>query len=155
MTSQQKPKYKILALDIATHCGWAISKEVYGVWDLSPKRDESAGMRLIRFRAKLSEVINNENINLIVFERPAGRHVGAVIVQSELQGQMKILCEDLLLEYRGYSSQEIKKFATGKGNANKEKMIQAAREKLGYVGNNDNEADALWLLELAKRDYLE
>mgnify|MGYP000929385321 FL=1 len=143
---------KILALDVATHCGWAVTREIYGVWDLTPKRDESAGMRLIRFRHKLKEVIVNENINLVVFERPGGRHVGAVIVHSELQGQVKVVCEDLGIEYRGYSSQEIKKFATGKGNANKAAMIEAAKNKLEYPGKDDNEADDLWLLELAKSD---
>ena len=144
---------KILALDVATHCGWAVNNEIYGVWDLTPKRDESAGMRLIRFRYKLKEVIEKEKINLVVFERPGGRHVGAVIVHSELQGQVKVICEDLNIPYRGYSSQEIKKFATGKGNTNKAGMIEAAKNKLNYPGKNDNEADALWLLELAKSDY--
>jgi Holliday junction resolvasome RuvABC endonuclease subunit len=146
-------KLKILALDPATHCGYAISRELYGVWDLTPKRDESAGMRLIRFRSKLTEIIQSEKINLVAFERPGGRHVGAVIVQSELQGQIKIICEDAHIEYRGYSSQEIKKFATGKGNCGKPAMIEAAQKKLSYAGENDDEADALWLLELAKKDY--
>lgn len=145
-------EYKILALDIATHCGFAVDRNIYGVWDLSPKRDESAGMRLIRFRYKLKEVIEKEKINLVVFERPGGKHVGAVIVQSELQGQVKVVCEDLGIEYRGYSSQEIKKYATGKGNSGKPAMIEAAQKKLGYTGNNDNEADALWLFELGKHD---
>jgi len=144
---------RILALDVATHCGWSISHEIYGVWDLTPKRDEGGGMRLIRFRSKMYEVIESEKINLVVFERPGGRHVGAVIVQSELQGQVKVVCEDLKIPYRGYSSQEIKKFATGKGNCGKPAMIAAAKEKLGYTGNNDNEADALWLLELAESEY--
>jgi Holliday junction resolvasome RuvABC endonuclease subunit len=144
---------KILALDVATHCGYAISKDLYGVWDLTPKRDESIGMRLIRFRAKLNEIIATEKINLIVFERPGGMHVGAVIVQSELQGQIKVICEDHHIEYRGYSSQEIKKFATGKGNAGKPAMIEAAKSKYGYMGTDDNEADALHLLFLAQRDY--
>jgi len=149
---------KILALDVATHCGWAINVDtnnnIYGVWDLTPRRDESGGMRLIRFRAKLLETIKSEGVDMVVFERPGGRHVGAVIVQSELQGQVKVVCEDLEVPYRGYSSQEIKKFATGKGNANKEMMKKAARERFGYTGDNDNEADAICLLELAKRDYL-
>jgi Holliday junction resolvasome RuvABC endonuclease subunit len=145
---------RILALDTATHTGYAISRELYGVWDLSAKRDESAGMRLIRFRSKLREMIIAENINLVAFERPGGRHVGAIIVHSELQGQIKVICEDLNIEYRGYSSQEIKKFATGKGNCGKPLMIQAAKDKLGYSGKNDNEADALWLLELAKHDLI-
>ena len=149
----QSKDLKILALDIATHCGWAIDRYIYGVWDLSPKRDESIGMRLVRFRAKMKEVIEKEGINLVVFERPGGRHTGAIIVQSELQGQTKILCEDLNIPYRGYSSQEIKKYATGKGNAGKPLMIKAAKERYGYPGNDDNEADALHLYELAVSEY--
>ena len=89
----------------------------------------------------------------MVFERPGGRHIGAVIVQSELQGQIKVVCEDCHVEYRAYSSQEIKKFATGKGNAGKPLMVSKAQEKLGYVGKDNDEADALWLLELAKSEY--
>ncbi len=147
------PKLRILALDVATHCGWAIDHDVYGVWNLTPRRDESIGMRLIRFRSKLHEIIVGENINLVVFERPGGQHKGAIIVQAELQGQVKVICEDLNVEYRGYSSQEIKKFATGKGNSGKPAMIAAAKAKIGYLGDNDNEADALWLLELAKDEY--
>ena len=144
---------RILAIDPATHCGWAVSNQIYGCWDLTPKRDESMGMRLIRFRSKMIEVIESEKINLVVFERPGGMHVGAVIVQSELQGQIKVICEDKGINYRAYSSQEIKKFATGKGNSGKPVMILAARQKLGYTGANDNEADALWLLNLAKSEY--
>lgn len=152
-TKHKIPEIKILALDPATHCGFAVSNTLYGVWDLSHRRDESVGMRLIRLRAKLDEVITTERINLVVFERPGGQHKNAIIVQSELQGQIKVVCEDHKIEYRAYSSQEIKKFATGKGNAGKPAVIAAAKEKLAYPGNNDNEADALWLLELAKRDY--
>ena len=149
----QNKDLRFLALDIATHCGWAINRDVYGVWDLSPKRDESAGMRLIRFRSKMAEIIRSEAINCVVYERPGGRHIGAVIVQSELQGQVKVVCEDHRIPYRAYSSQEIKKYATGKGNVGKPAMIAAAKEKLGYTGKNDNEADSLWLLELAKSEY--
>lgn len=144
---------RILAIDPATHCGYAISRKLYGVWDLTPKRDESIGMRLIRFRAKMNEVIESEKINVVVFERPGGQHAGAVIVQSEIQGQIKVICEDHNIEYRAYSSQEMKKYATGKGNSGKPAMIAAAKERLGYKGNNDNEADALWLLEIAQNDY--
>jgi Holliday junction resolvasome RuvABC endonuclease subunit len=144
---------KILALDPATHCGWAINHDLYGVWNLAAKRDESVGMRLIRLRAKLQEIIQSEHINLVVFERPGGMFKAAIIVQSEIQGQIKTVCEDAHIEYRAYSSTEIKKFATGKGNAGKPAMIKAAKDKLGYPGDNDNEADALWILELAKSEY--
>ena len=153
MERLKTPKLRILALDPATHCGYAIHRDLYGVWDLTPKRDESIGMRLIRLRSKLNEILKSENINLVVFERPGGQHKNAIIVQSEIQGQIKVVCEDHKIEYRAYSSQEIKKFATGKGNSGKPAMIQAAKDKLGYPGSNDNEADALWILELAQSEY--
>jgi Holliday junction resolvasome RuvABC endonuclease subunit len=153
----QKPfnggSLKILALDPATHCGWAISREVYGVWNLSIRKDESDGMRLIRFKSKLLELIEIEHINLVVFERPAGRNARGVITQSELQGITKTECIRLGIAYRAYSSKEIKVMATGKGGCGKPAMIQAAKDRLGYTGDNDNEADALWLLELAKSEY--
>lgn len=151
--TRNTPSYRILALDPATHCGYAISRELYGVWDLTPKRDESISMRLIRLRSKLKEMITNEGINLVVFERPGGHNRGALIVHSELQGQIKVVCDDHSVPYRAYSSQEIKKYATGKGNSGKPAMIAAAKKKLGYQGENDNEADALWILELAKSEY--
>jgi len=152
-TKKKMHSLRILALDPATHCGYAISHSLYGVWNLTAKRDESVGMRLIRLRAKLIEVIKGERINVVVFERPGGRFKASIIVQSEIQGQIKTVCEDLKVEYRAYSSTEVKKFATGKGNAGKPAMIKAAQEKLGYPGDDDNEADALWILELAKSEY--
>ncbi len=42
----------------------------------------------------------------------------------------------------------LKKYATGRGNADKTSMVVAARERLGYDGTDDNEADALWLRAL-------
>ena len=152
LPNKKKPAHKILAIDPATNCGWAISTDIYGVWNLKPKRDESIGMRLIRLRSKLKEVCEAEEITIIVFERPGGRHQGAIITQSELQAIIKTFCEDNSLEYKAYSSTEIKKYATGKGNCNKQAMIDAAKSQLGYKGDNDNEADALWLLQLGKSD---
>lgn len=144
---------KILAIDPATKCGFAHSCGAAGTWDLSVRRDESVGMRLIRFRGKLNEVLQSVGVELVVFE--AARHVapnmqGALVVQSEFQGILKAWCEDNRLQYRGYSPAEIKKHATGKGNANKEAMKAAALAKWpGVKLADDNEADARWLLDLA------
>jgi len=143
---------KILSLDVATHCGFC-TETASGCWDLTPKRDESKGMKLIRFKSKLREVCELENINIIVFERAAGFHKNALIVEAELHGVLKLFCEENKIEYRAYSPSEIKKFATGKGNAGKPLMIKCAQDKLGYVGEDDNEADASWLLEMAKSEY--
>lgn len=147
---------KILALDPATHCGWAHTDGMSGDWDLSVRRDEGGGMRLVRLKGKLNEIQQNAPVDLLVFE--AARHCaprmqGALVVQAELQGVIKNWCEENRVDYRGYSPSEIKKFATGKGNANKKMMIEAGRKKFGENLSSDNEADALWLLELAKREY--
>lgn len=145
----------ILAIDPATKCGWAHSFGISGTWDLSVRRDESAGMRLIRLRGKLKEVASCAGVEMLVFE--AARHAspkmaGALVVQSELQSVIKVWCEDNVIEYRGYSPSEIKKYATGKGNANKAMMVEAAREKWPeLIIEDDNQADALWLLDLARQ----
>lgn len=147
---KKENKIRILALDIATHCGWA-TEEASGVWDLSMKRDESSGMRILRFRSKLTDMLTLVNPNLVTFERTSGQHKNALIVQAELHGILKLFCEDNKIEYRAFSASEIKKHATGKGNAGKPLMIAAAKEKLGYQGSDDNEADALWILDLTKK----
>lgn len=138
---------KLLALDVATHCGWC-TETAHGVWDLSIKRDESSGMRLLRFKSKLKEVTELEKINLISFERTSGFHKAALIVQAELHGVLKIFCEENKIDYRAFSAKEIKQYATGKGNAGKPAMVKAAREQLGYLGNDDNTADAMWIYYL-------
>lgn len=147
---------RILALDLATKCGWAHSDGPSGVWDFSVRRDESSGMRLLRLVAKLDEIFMRCCPGLIVFE--AARHAapgmqGALIVHAELQGQVKAWCDRLHVNYRGYSPSEIKKHATGKGNAGKPAMMAAAEAKWPDVRIlDDNHADALWLLDLAQRD---
>ena len=108
-------------------------------------------MRLIRFRSKLAEIVRLENINLVAFERTAGQHKSSIIVQAEMHGVLKTFLIDHNVEFRAFSASEIKKHATGKGNSGKPLMIKAAQEKLSYDGNDDNEADALWILDITKK----
>ncbi len=141
---------KILALDIATKTGWKTST-ASGVWDLKPKRGESEGMRVVRFKSKVREMIGMEGIDLIAYERPAGMHKASIMVASEMVGVLKDLCIELGVELSCYSASEIKKFATGKGKANKDAMIAAAFE-LGFSPQDDNEADAIHLYNLVKKE---
>lgn len=146
---------KILAIDPATKSGWAMNTDpvIFGEWDLRVKKDESGGMKFIRMRAKLKEILQADRPDLIVFETPAGRFKGPIISHASFNAIIQTFAIDHNIEFRGYAPKEIKKHATGKGNSNKEAMMAAAREKFGYEGKSDNEADALWLLDLAKSDY--
>lgn len=144
----------ILALDPATKCGWAHSCGESGVWDLSVRRDESSGMRLIRLRGKLCDIRENVGVDLVVFEASRSlQHGNAVRVAAALQGTIEVWCCDNRVEYRGYSPSEIKKHATGKGNSGKEMMMAAAAKRWPDVKLiDDNHADALLLLELASAE---
>jgi hypothetical protein len=60
-----------------------------------------------------------------------------------------IWCEERGIPYEAVPVGTLKKFWTGKGNASKGEMIEAARER-GFEPASDNEADAIagwhWLL---------
>jgi len=141
---------RILAIDQASKCGWCIGDDVYGTWDFSTKKDESQGMKMLRFRAKLREVCDLEKINVISYERVAGFHKSSLIHSAKMVAMIETFCEENGIEYRSFSASEIKKFATGKGNANKDAMIKAAKEKYGYEGDDDNTADAIHIYHLTK-----
>lgn len=154
---QEKPKLnlnptEVLALDVATSTGWATTT-TSGTWNLAPKKDESRGMRLIRFRAKLTEMITLHKIKLVVFEGAVGYGAHPNFVGAEMIGVMKLTLEELNINYAAFVPSVIKKFATGKGNAKKPDMIRAAQLKWNMTGKDDNEADALAILHYALYEF--
>lgn len=153
MKQKDNNKKVILAIDQASHCGWAINNQVYGLWDLTTRKDEDSGMKLIRFRNKLKEVCESEGVDIIVYERVAGQHKNSIIHTAKLVAIIETYCKDNEIGYASFSAAEIKKYATGKGNANKDMMVVAARETYGYEGDDDNVADALHILNLANKMY--
>lgn len=145
---------KILALDPATLTGYA-SDIASGVQDCSTRPSESKGLRIIRFVKFLNEMIETINPEIVVYEKPGGRNYSALRVHSQLESQIIEICENNKIEYKGYSAGEIKKHATGKGNSKKDDMVKAAElnwTELKII--DDNHADALWLLDLAKKDFV-
>lgn len=147
-----KEKLNILALDQASNCGWYIDEQQHGVWDFTTRKDESSGMKMLRFKAKLKEVCELAKINLIVYERVAGQHKNSIIHASKMVAIIETYAEENGIEYRAYSASEIKTFATGKGNAGKPLMVKSCIEKYGFEPIDDNEADAAHLWHLTIRD---
>jgi len=109
-------------------------------------------MKLIRLKSKLIEIHAVEKLDIIIYERAAGQHTASVIHQAKLIGIVETFCEENDIQYKAYSAKEIKKFATGNGNCCKPAMVQAAHDKYGYMGADDNEADAMHMLELFKSE---
>jgi Holliday junction resolvasome RuvABC endonuclease subunit len=139
---------KILALDIATKTGWC-TESASGTWDFSLKRGESYGMRVVKFKAAVREMINLEGISIVSYERPAGLQKSSIMVASEMVGVLHDLCIEMKVEVTNYAAKEIKKHATGNGNAGKPLMIAKAKE-LGYSPADDNQADAIHLYRMTK-----
>jgi len=151
---------RILALDFATRTGWAYRGDgnclSSGSWDFSVRPDESSGTRLIRFESKLIKMI--PMTDLIAFEEvTAAQGKKANFNSTKLQCKMQAMIEQLVektegVEHIGYNLQTIKKHALGdkKGKRDKAAMVQAAEEVWpDQELVDDNQADALWILDLA------
>ena len=88
-------------------------------------------------------------IDAVYFEE-VRRHAGvdAAHAYGGFLAHLTAWCEHHQIPYQGVPVGTIKKHATGKGNASKDAMISAARE-IGLDPQDDNEADALALLNFA------
>jgi len=143
----------ILAIDPGTHCGYAKSPIESGTWDLRVKRNEGGGMRYFRLRNYL--ITACVGIDLVVYEEVM-RHMGtdAAHLYGGIVAIIQEHCEMHNIQYAGIPVGTIKKFASGKGNANKEAMIAAAQTRWPEIEiKDDNQADALWLLAVAQEEY--
>jgi Holliday junction resolvasome RuvABC endonuclease subunit len=142
----------ILALDLGTRTGWATLHDgivTSGTVDLRPRRFDGGGMRYLRFTRWLDE-IHAAPIAAIYFEE-VRRHAGtdAAHVYGGFMATLTAWAELRGIPYEGVPVGTIKKHATGKGNANKDAMIAAMRAA-GFNPQDDNEADALAILQWAR-----
>jgi Holliday junction resolvasome RuvABC endonuclease subunit len=147
----------ILALDLGTTTGWALSlpdhSVTHGFVSFKPQRFEGGGMRCLRFRRWLDEVLATtapssgvSGLDAVYFEE-VRRHLGvdAAHAYGGFLATLTSRCEHQKIPYQGVPVGTIKRHVTGKGNAGKSEMVSAMRSR-GYVVADDNEADALAVL---------
>jgi Holliday junction resolvasome RuvABC endonuclease subunit len=148
------PPRAILALDLGSRCGWAVlprsGRIASGVVDFRPGRFEGAGMTFLRFERFLADATNASGpFDVVVFEEVRA-HVGTLAAQvyGGFLAHLTAWCERHAAPYLGVPVATIKRHATGKGNASKDDVIKAVRAR-GHMPKDDNEADALALLDWA------
>ena len=141
----------VLALDLGTTTGWALRGQdgriASGTLTFKPSRFEGGGMRYLRFRRWIDELARLAGgLGRIVFEAVRA-HAGtdAAHIYGGFLGQLSAWCEERRVPYEGVPVGTIKRFATGRGNADKAAMV-AAMQARGYAPADDNEADAIALL---------
>lgn len=141
----------VLALDLGTNTGWAVRTHdghvTSGTMAFKPSRFEGGGMRYLRFARWLGELDTlADGLSRVVFEE-VRRHAGtdAAHIYGGFLAHLAAWCETRNVAYEGVPVGTIKRFATGKGNADKAAVI-AAMQARGFHPADDNEADALALL---------
>ena len=143
----------LLALDLGTTLGWALrlsGQAMSGTEHFKVGRFEGGGMRYLRFVRWLDELWRFAGPPSALYFEEVRRHRGvdAAHVYGGFLAQLTAWCERHGVPYQGVPVGTIKKFATGKGNADKAAMIKAAK-CWGHQPEDDNEADALALLHWA------
>ena len=146
----------ILALDAATTTGFAHSNGKHGIWNLGP-----ATIRLRTFKELIDKAIQEWGCDCIAYEQAsygAGGRKGeggvqwqTIVFHNQLRGIIELVSQERMIKCQAFHPSTIKAFATGNGRAKKEQMIAACITHYKFKPIDDNEADAVFILELAKR----
>ncbi len=145
---------QVLALDIATHCGYFSLHEA-GTWNLTESKRRNDNKMHGAFRTLLITYIRNYGIKRIVAEDVSvNRHFYDIRRLAELRGILLEVCDEMNLpEPEFINPATLKKWATGDGHASKEQMMAACKSKYGVVPVDDNAADACHLFYYYIRKY--
>lgn len=146
----------ILALDLATRTGWAIATRdgriLSGCESFVPRASWDPGQRGLRFKAWLQELVHQRGIHAIAYEmvvRHGPQNMAATAhLYGLLEGLMWMTASTRQIPVDGVQPSLVKKTWTGSGRADKAAMIAEARRR-GFRPSDDNEADALGILEWA------
>lgn len=142
----------ILALDPASNTGWAHSNGQFGVWrlkDLGP----DLGHEHVCLERYLERAIKTMGCEMIATENAGfgSQNPEVQARHNERLGAIRLVAARHGIEIQAFAPSTIKLFATGDGHAKKPAMIAACKRLLKVMVTTDDEADAVWILELAKR----
>jgi len=79
---------------------------------------------------------------------PHGLRNAAAGALGEMHGVVKVALWEAGIPFTLIPPANLKKYATGKGNADKLAMMSAACHRLGYDGSSSDEVDALWMVHM-------
>ena len=163
-------KHFIIAIDPGNKTGisygYADDNIVTELVDLTPKsgtktrKAEEKHIRYGKLFNKLTEIYklwNYEGLTVtLICEGAAGFTKGksAVEVSNKYRGIVEAFAAIHNLNYIGIQPNDLQRWATGKGRAEKTEMMKVAADRYGYKGTDDNEADSLLMYHFAKEQVL-
>ena len=138
----------VVAIDQATRSGVAVLSREHVSLYVASLQDHKRGATLGGELRALATWVGSLKPSVLFFERPAGRHKAAIIKSSKIMGAILAKVEGANGAIaHAFSATEVKKFATDKGRAGKDEMVEAARAE-GFPVDDDNQADALFILKM-------
>lgn len=153
-TNYELTKKDILALDVAQHCGY-FSQHGRGTWDFTESKRRNDNKQHKAFRDTIMTFIQEHGIKQVVAEDVnVNNHFTDMRKLCEFRGILKEICDELNLpEPEFVNVATLKKWATGDGRADKQKMIDMMKRRYGLTPCDDNEADACHLYYYFCRKY--
>src|SRR5215467_8863426 len=156
---------RVVCVDCGTRTGWAVGlpdgSVESGFQEFDVRRGESPGMRFLRFRIWLTQVCEDIAPEVLVFEQAHHRGGSATEVGVGLATRVVEVAASLGIEHKAVQASALKQFATGDGGAGKPQMVAAAVAlyphfaERAVVAQDDNEADALLMLQWARAGFPE
>lgn len=145
---------EVLALDIATHCGY-YSAHGDGTWNFTESKKRNDNKQHKDFRDTLMKFITAHGIRQIVAEDiNVNNHFTDMRKLSEFRGILFEICDELdLPEPEFVNVATLKKWATGNGRADKAEMVRFCELRYHYTAPDDNAADACHLYYYYLRKY--
>jgi len=154
---------RYVGIDPGTNCGWGVLDQhgglvASGTWMLDRAKTDGPGMRAIRLERLLRELVApwQPHEVLVAYDlvHPYGS-VSAVAMYYKLVGRLESCLDELGIAYGGVRPGTYKKHATGKGNAQKDAMVEAAVARWPELGTiKHDEADALWIADSAREGLI-
>ena len=156
-----EPK-RILGIDPASRTGWAYlgadGRRLFGGWVIAKNTDRHPGDRLRRFRDGLRELAAGFPVDLVACEDSClgvGERCRQTLrMHAELLAVVKLLAADLGVPVVFYAPITIKAFAGCAGKTtrgDKSAMVRACNRLLDIETDDDDAADALFILEMARQ----
>lgn len=139
---------RVLGLDLSlTATGYAVNDAVVGVVKVKSRGEQ----RLVEIRNAVVDLAVYSDVVVLegyAFARPNQAHQ-----LGELGGVVRAALWERRIPFVEVPPSVLKKYATGKGNADKGAVLAAAIRRLGFEGDDDNAADAWVLRAMGLRWY--
>lgn len=110
--------------------------------------------RLVLIRARIGMLVAQHNPQIVCIEGYSYGSKGAAVLNiGELGGVIRCHMWEARMPYVEIPPSCLKKYATGRGNASKDDVLQAGVMRSGHTFTDNNACDAWWLHQMALAQY--